>query len=78
MSRDYTVYWVVYVTLPGASSRQEGEEPVKTPPYSKRFEFRGELAEEEAIACHEKAKKHGLESRITKARIAAGKLPARA
>lgn len=59
MPRDTSVYWAVTVVSPGG----DGVEP-----YTKRFEFRGEDAEQEARDCRRNAKAHGFDARMVKAR----------
>jgi hypothetical protein len=67
--REYTVYWVVVVRMPGQKVRSDDDiEAVTIPSYEKRFEFHGELAEVEAQECRRKAKAAGLEARVTKAK----------
>jgi hypothetical protein len=57
--REYSVYWAVTVKSPGG----DGVEP-----YERRFEFRGETAEQDAQDCRRKAKAAGLDARIVKAK----------
>lgn len=59
--RDTTVYWAVTVTMP--EDRAAG-----VTGYSRRFEFRGEDAEDEAQDCFRRAKAAGLQARKVKAR----------
>ena len=67
--REYAVYWVVVVRMPGQKVRSDDDvEPVVIPSYEKRFEFHGETAEADAQDCRRQAKAAGLEARLTKAK----------
>jgi hypothetical protein len=68
VARDTSVYWVVVVTSPGEKVLLEGAETGVIRPYSKRFEFRGESAEADAMDCRRKAKAAGMEARLTKSK----------
>jgi hypothetical protein len=59
MPRDHDVYWAVTVTSPGG----DGVEP-----YTHRFEFHGEDAEQKAQDCRRNAKAAGMEAKIVKAK----------
>ena len=58
--RSTELYWAVTVTLPKEDLVQG---------YTKRFEFRGENAERDALDCDRRAREQGFETKIVKARV---------